>query len=451
MGYPNLPENFAAATQAEMRKSIIQTKQQKAPTSMSITSGAGARGESGKLAGLEIPFKNGVQHGETALDVLSGTTSFEQPVAPLNDKMFVGLAQTGFTVHWEHFHEKDAQAGNLPESRFDQRDQAMRTYYQHKNWYHGGVKTGSVAVVAAGGGGGSGTITFANDNTARGRSKGSLRLAVSPGTTAGKRILYQSYTESTDTLTATFYITSKASTTTAVIVVTDAGTVVAGDVIVKYGHYKKVTYGLGYLCDYANRFLQGVSTATYGFLNARRVNGGNALITPTLMDTAKGYQMTMANDMEARKKRGVHMSIGNYKQLAAFSYTLRQYNAEKGQADVTYGMPNWYEDEDAVFFCDADFEDAYVYIRDRKSVFEYRQSEMQKISKGDGSPYVGTSSFGSTEFFDNYGESCNLAWDARGDDGKGSKDGAGSPNSMVVIDNLAIPAVSQMAIGVSLV
>ena len=450
MSYPNLIDNYAAATKAELRKSIIQCKQQKAITKATVESGPGARNESGALSGLEIPFKMGVPHGETALDVLGGTTSFEQFVAPQADKMFVGLTQTGFTVEYEHFHEIDARGGKLPETKEDQRDNVMLTYYQHHNWYNIGIKTGAVAIVAAGGGGGSGTITFANDNTARGRSKGSLRLAVSWSTTAGKRIMYQSYTEATDTLTATFYITSKASTTTAVIVVTDAGTVVAGDVIVKYGHYKRVPYGFGYHINQAARWYQGVNTTTHTMFNSRRVNGGGALVTPTLMDTAKGAKQIRANDTETGQKAICHLTQGNFKVLGAYDYGLREYNAEKGDFTKTIAVPGLFEDEDCIFAQDADMEDAYIYLRDRKSYFEYRQSPMQKISKGEGTQYVGTNSRGSTEFYDNYGEAYNLAWDARGNDGSNKK-GAGAPNSSVVIDNLTIPDISQMAEGISLV
>jgi hypothetical protein len=243
MSYPNLNEHWAAATQAEMRKTIIQLKQQKALTKGTLKSGAGARGASGKIAGLEIPFKNGVAHGESALDPITGSVSFEYMNQAPSDKMYVGLTFTGFTVEFEHYHELDASRGNLPEDRYTLRDEVMLTYMQHHNWYSIAQQYGTLAIVAAGGGGGSGTITFANDNTARSRSKGSLRLAVSIGTTAGKRIEYESYTTATDTKTATFYITSKASSTTAVVVITDAGTIVAGDVIVKKGHYKKCPTG----------------------------------------------------------------------------------------------------------------------------------------------------------------------------------------------------------------
>lgn len=449
MSYPNIADNYAAAVQAEMRKSVIQMKEQIAPTRNSFKTGAGARGEAGRLAGLEIPYYQGVAHGDTALDPVTGSNSFERFVAPVANKMYVGLAFMGFTVEYEHFHETDAQRGLLPETRMSQRNNTLQTYMQHQNWYSIGPGTGALAVVATGGGGGSGTITFANDATATGRSKGSLRLAVSWSTAAAKRIVYESYTTSTDTKTATFYITSKASATTAVVVITDGGTIVAGDIIVKKGHYKQVPYGLGYHIQSGSRLYQGASTSSDPFLASRGVSAGSAAITPTVIDTAKLALEVRANDNTARKKRVCHLTHGNYRALAAFGYNLRQYNAESGQADTSYGLPRNYQDEDTEWIEDANMEDAYIYMRDRSSYFEYRQTEMEKISKGDGTQYIGANSFGSTEFYDNYGEAYNIAWDARGDDGKGGVSGA--PNSSVVISAVAIPSVNQVSEAISLV
>lgn len=448
MGAPTLLDNYSAAVQAEMRKNVITNKNQLTPVYASLKSGPGARNESGRLAGLEVPYYRGVAHGDTALDPLTGATSFERFNAPQADKMFAGVTFSGFTVEWEEFHEIDAERGYLPETKMSNKDMTLRTYLQHKNWYKIGINTGALAVVSVGGG--SGSITFTNDNTARGRSKGSLRLAVSTSTTAGKRIMYQSYTEATDTLTATFYITGKASATAATVVVTDAGTLVAGDKVVKFGHYKRVTYGLGYFFNQAARMLQGANTTTDTQFNARRVDGGAALITPTSMDTAKGARQTRMNNAEAGKKGMCYLTMGNYKQLAAYSYNLRHYNAEKGDADKTFGVPNYFSDEDVDFCQDANFEDAYIYLANsRHSLFNYTQSELHEVTKGD-TQYVGTNLVGSTEFYKNWGESENLAWDARGEDGK-NKDGAGGPFDGVVIDSLVIPPINQVAEAISLV
>jgi hypothetical protein len=446
--YPTLNENLAAAVKAQLRKTIIKSQAQHAVTKNSYKSGRGAAPEAGQLAGLEVPFQEGVVHGETALDPYNGGTSFERMYVPTTNKMYIGLAFMGFTVEFEHFHEKDAMNGNLPWGQSKMREDALMTYMQHQNWYRLGKGNGSLAVVSSVSGA---TVTMTNDGTARGRSKGSLRLAVSPFTTAGKRILYQSYNATTDALGATFYITAKSSATTATVVITDGGTITAGEIIVKYGHYKKVPYGHAYHFDSTGRLYQGVSTsaANAAFLNSRAIDGGAALVTPTVMDTLKGSLQTRANDVDARKKRVCHLTIGNYKALAGFGYALRTYNAEKGQADTTYGVPVNFEDEDTEFIQDADFEDNYIDLRDRVSYFEYRQSEMQEVSKG-AEQYAGTNLVGSTEFSRNWCEAYNFAFDMRGDDGKG-KQGAGAPNSSAYIYNLTAPSLTQVAEGISLV
>lgn len=443
--YQTINENLAYAIRAQLRKTIMKFTSQCAVTKNSYKSGRGSS-ETGQLAGLEIPYKTGVVHGETALDPYSGVTSFERMYAPKGNKMYVGLSFTGFSVEFEHYHNKDAMNGNLPEGQNDMRDQALQTYLQHHNWYRIGAGDGALAVVTAVAGS---AITFANDNLGRGRSKGSLRLAVSAFTAPGKRILYQSYNKTTDTLGATFYITSKPSAVGAQVVIVDGGTISAGEIVVKFGHYKRVPYGHATHFDDTPRWYQGANTAVDTFLNSRKVDGGFALITPTVMDTAKGALQTRANNVDARFKRVAHLSIGNYKQLAGYGYNLRQHQANDGKADTSYGLPVNYEDEDTEFIQDADFEDAYIDIRDRQSYFEYRQSEMTEISAG-ATQYVGTNGIGSTEKYRNWGEAYNFVWDGRGDDGK-HQQGKGGPNSSTFIANLQIPAVNQVAEGISLV
>lgn len=439
--YRNLPEHDAAAVQAELRKAIAEYRQQQAITSQSLKSGKGARSEGGRMTGLEIPFSTNVPHGTTALNPLNGTTSFVNYVPSTEQKMYVGLAFKGFTVEWEHFHEKDAQSGYLPKTRIQQRDDVMKTYYQECNWYAIGNGSGALAVITNVSGG---NLTLAYDNTARGRSKGSVRLAISTNTAAGKRVLYQSYNTSTGALGATFYITAKANATSAAVTITDGGTITAGEIIVKFGHYNLVEYGLGYHMSNAVRWYQGAYTGTHPFLKSSRVDGAGGVPTPTLIDTMKMSAQTDANSVDAANRRVFHLTIPNYRTLGAFGYDLRQ---EKGDAMTTYGLPQYYKDGDSDFILDMDMEDCEIFMRDRKSYFYYRQEELTEISEGK-QQYVGTYLVGSTEKYQNWGEAFNLAWDGRGDDGKGKM---GSANSSVYCDNLAMPSTTQVSKGISLV
>lgn len=445
MPYSSIPQHLAAAVQAELRKSIVRFREMRAPTLQSFMTGAGARQIKGGLTGYEIPIWSDVNHGSTALDPYTGLTSFRPMIPATSLKMFIGLTFTGFTVSTEYYHNVDMRNGKIPLSVFELRDNVMATYMKEHNWYSIGNGTGVLAVVTTAGG--TGLHAFAFDNTAKNRSKGSIRLAVSTDTNPGRRIEYDSVDPATDTVTGTFYITNKPNATQAQCTFV-SGTHVAGNFIVKAGHWKRVPFGLGYHIESTPRFYQGVNTALFPFLNSRNVPAASALITPNMIDTAKGATQIRGNDPNARFQRICHISIGNYKVLASLGYTLRQYNAEGGKADTTFGLPYVYSDEDTIFLQDADMEDAWVYFRDRNSFFHYRQLELTEISNGE-TQFVGTFQQGSTEFYQNYGESYNLGWDGRGDDaGSGIN---GSVNSTVMISNLQLPPLTQVSEGFSLV
>lgn len=434
-----------AAVQADQRASIARYKEQRTPTLNSFKEGRGA--ESGKLAGLEIPFEVGTANGNAALDPFTGATSFNTFKPSQTDKMFVGAAFTGFTVQSEWYHEADAQRGKLPEGEAKNKTKALLTYLQWLNWCAIGKGDGSLAVVTSGGS--SGTWTFASDGTARGRSKGSLRLQISPngGSDASRRILYDTITPSTGAVSSTFYITSRAAANTAVVVAT-SGSSTANDIVVLSGTYNRVPYGLGTHIDDTARIYQGANTAVHTFLNSLAIPANGSAISPVLIDDAKLAMEIQGNDAQERKNRVFHMTNGHFRELAATGYTLRSYNAEKGGADTTYGVPRKYEDEDSVWIMDEHGEDAFVYGRRKKDYFRYVQKELSEVTTGR-EQYAGVNNAGSTEFHRNFGEASNIAWDGRGEDGKYTPNG--SANSSVVIKDLAMPALRQYTLGRSLV
>ena len=81
------------------------------------------------------------------------------------------------------------------------------------------------------------------------------------------------------------------------------------------------------------------------------------------------------------KNKMFHMTHGHHRSLAAYGYNLREYNAEKGDAMKTFGVPR-YEDEDSIWVRDEDMEDAYVYGRGRSGYWEYRQSPIDEVTNG---------------------------------------------------------------------
>lgn len=447
--YDNAALNLTGAIQAKIRRTIATLRMMHAPTRDTFTSGRGARKESASLVGLRIPYNRTMAHGSSALDPFARATSFEPYVAPLTASMYVGLAFLGVTVMREWFHSIDMDNGNLPITKEDVKRQAMATYMIERNWDAIGDDdaTGSVAVVTTGAATPSAaTITLASDNNGRGRSKGSIRLAVSPSTDAADRIVYQSYNPSTNALTCTFYVVSKPNATQAVVTTTDAGTIGTNDVIVKKGHYKKVPYGIGYHSNPAMTYYQGADVSSDSFLKPTGIDAGDEPINPSLIHSAKSIAMTDANNTSADIDRIAHMTISNYNALAEFDYDLRTVDSKDGFKG-THGKPFKYTDGDTYFALDANYEEGQVDFRDADSYFEYRQTELREVSKGE-TQYVGTNMVGSTEFYQNWGESYNLAYDGRGDDGMKGKKGA--PNSMVRIYNIAHPDVTQVSRGKSL-
>lgn len=440
MGYPNINSENAAAVQAEMRGTILKLRPQRAITYQSTKETF--KKKNARMAGLDIPFEINAPNGSSTLNPVGGGTSFLNYVPSKKGKMFAGLTYSGFTVEWEHFHNFDAENGNQPESKRELRDGAMLTYWQERNWYIIGKGDGSLGVVTNVSGS---NLTLAYDNTARGRSKGSVRLHVSYNTAANKRILYQSINTSTGAVTATFYVTAKASAVGATITITDGGTVSAGNIIVKYGHYNMTVNGYGYHADNSTaRWYQGAYTGDHPNLAANRINGLGGTPTPTMVNTAKQTCAALANDKSAQNRRMCRLTRTNLNVLETFGYELRQ---EKGDAMTTYGLPNYYTDGDTDFVDDMDWEDCEMLFHDRKSLFIWRLHDLRELFPSD-KQYVGANLVGSTEGYKNWGEACNLVWDGAGDDDQGA---GGSSNSMVYIDNLAMPSITQVSMGRSLV
>lgn len=447
--YDNIATNLAGATQAKMRRDIAKYRMENAPTRKTFRGGNGTSGrtESGSLAGLRIPYNRNLAHGSSALDPYLGQTSLEPYIAPLTSSMYVGLAFRGFTLQTEWFHEIDMAKGNMSVTKDDLKRQVQINYEIEGNWWAIGddFAMGSVAVVTVGGG--SGTITLAYDNNGRNRTKGSAYLKVSYSTDADKRIVYESYNPATDAKTATFYITAKASMTSATVVVTDAGTIGANNVIVLKGHYKKVPYGIGYHTNPSMTQYQGANVSLDTFIKPTGIDAADQPINPSMINSAKSALMTDANDVDARFNRVIHLTISNQNALAAYDYDLRTIEAKDGFKG-THGIPFSYKDEDSYFAPDANYIESEVDIRDRESYFEYRLTELREVTK-DPQQYVGANLVGSTEFYQNWGEAYNLAFDGRGSDGQNST--KGKPNSAVRIYNIQFPTDTQVSRGRSVV
>lgn len=434
----------ASLVQREMVQTVRRFRPEKSRTLATFKENT--RSKEARLAGLQIPYWKDHAHGSGLNAPIIGDTSFKKSVKQESGAMYAGVAFRYMNFWMEATVMRDMERGYIPDSYLKERQRRISTHMMKKNWAAIGDGTGTIAVVASAA---AGVLTCTSDNTARGRSKGSFRLKVS---TAADPVKYDAVNTATDTVVATFYVTAKPSYTQANVTYTfgdDTALNVAGLRICESGWWKKEMLGLAAHISDANRIYQGADTSVDDFLKNPGVDGGNAAVTPSAVHSAKGIMMTRANAEESDFSFICHLTWGNYRTLAKYGYTFRQYNLDdKNKAQKTYGLPNVYEDGDTVFVPDADYEDGYMDFREKKPYFEYVQKSfgLHETKGQSRQQWIGAYQAGSTNEYENYTENCNIVWDGRGADGDGEE--GGSPNSAVFIYNLALPAERQAGYGV---
>jgi len=169
------------------------------------------------------------------------------------------------------------------------------------------------------------------------------------------------------------------------------------------------------------------------------------------MPHIKGLMLTRCN-LDGGDDFGFvgHITPTNFRDLAKFGYTARSYTvSDREKASKTYGLPTVYEDGDTIWVQDADYEDCYIDLRERKPYFEYVHKEFGLKTTGGVSRFQweGINAAGSSNAYENYNESCNLAWDGKGEDGMGVE--GGTPATAVTIKAIAINTTSsQYVVGV---
>lgn len=442
-GVTGLPER-ASIVQRELVSTVKRFRPEKALTLATFEEAT--REKTGRLAGIQIPYWKDHAHGQSWYSPVAGDTSFKKSTKQKTGAMYAGVVFRNMNFYMEAHIMKDMSNGFIPDSYIKERQRRIATHMMKKNWAAIGDGTGAIAAVSGASGS---TVTCLADNSARGTSKGVFRLKVSD---SSDPLLYDAVNPSTDAVVATFFVTAKPTSTTATVTFT-LGNAAAMNVntykICESGSWKKELSGLGaHISDSTSRIYQGADVSVDEFLQNPSVDAGNAVITPTSIHTAKGVMMTRANVADDMFGFIAHITPTNFRDLAKFGYTARVYNAEGGKSQKTYGLPTKYEDGDTLFVLDADYEDCYIDLRERKPFFEYCQKEFGLKTTGGQSrhEWVGANDAGSTNEYENYNEACNIVWDGRGKDGDG-EDG-GTPASSVFIKNIALSTSAQYAKGV---
>lgn len=447
MALPTSLADRASMVQRDMDNNVKLFRPQRARTLSTFKQGT--RKKNARLAGIQIPFWTTLSHGQTWNNPHAGDTSYKKSIREKSGAMYAGVVFRNMNMYLEEHMQRDLKKGYIPDSYLEERARRIGTHMWKKNIGAIGDGRGILAIVDSSS---SGLMTLAFDNTARMRSKGSFRLQV---TDSEDPLYYDAVNLSSHAVVATFYISSKPSGVTAQA----AGFTVGGNSdlnsaglgIVESGSYNKEIIGIaGHISDSSSRVYQGASMADYPFLRNPSVDGGGVAVTPTAIHSAKGVLQTRANSASADEGYVCHLSFGNYRTLAKFGYGFYDQNANAGHK-TTFGLPDEYRDGDTVFVPDADYEDAYIDLREKKPFFEYVHKEFGLVETGGVSRFQwqGANGAGSSNSYENYDEACNIVWDGRGMDGmNGNGQEGGSPNSSVFIKNLAIPTENQVNYGV---
>lgn len=437
----------ASIVQREMNNTVARFRPEKARTLATFQQGT--RSKTARLAGLQIGYWKDHAHGQSWPSPVAGDTSYKKSTKQSTGAMYLGPVFRNMNFYMEETVMKDMERGFIPDSYIKERQRRISTHMMKKNWAAIGDGTGAIAavnsVVTT-------TLTCLADNSARGTSKGVFRLKVS---TAADPLLYDIVNPTDDSVKATFYVTAKPTNVTATIVYT-VGNATAANVntykVCESGSWKREMNGLaGLISDSTSRILQGADCSVDEFLVNPAVSAATAVVTPTMVHSAKSVMLSRAN-MDGSDDFGyiAHITPTNFRDLAKFGYTSRQYNvSDKEKSQKSYGLPNLYEDGDTIWVQDADYEDCYIDFRERAPYFEYVHKEFGLKTTGGVSRFQweGANAAGSSNAYENYNEGCNIGWDHAGADGKG--DEGGTPATAVTIKAIAINTTSsQYVVGV---
>lgn len=436
-----LPER-AAIVQRDMADAVMEFRPSRARTLATFEQGT--RKKTARLAGLQMGYWKDRANGQTLYSPVAGSTSFKKSTKQNTGAMYAGVVFRNMNIWLEAHVLKDMERGFIPDSYIQERRRRISTHQWKKNMAAIGNGTGALAKVSIDASGS--TVTVLADNSARGTSKGCAWLQESSSADP----LYYDCVDSTDTVTATFYISAKLSATTFTAAGFTVGAITdidQNDFICESGQWKKEMQGLGsHISDSTSRIYQSADVAVDTFLQNPSVDAGSVAVTPSAVHSAKGIMMTRCNQEEGALSFIGHISWGNYRNLAKFGYVTRQ---AKNDDMKTYGLPNVYEDGDTMWVPDTMYEDAYIDLRERGPFFEYVQKEFGLKTVGDGPgrhEWIGTNEVGSTNEYENYNEACNIVWDGKGKDGSGPE--GGSPNTSVFIKSIALPAERESVYGV---
>lgn len=406
VGLPDIPD-----TRTQQIKKMV--KAVKETTTKTLDSfNKSTRTVAGQQGGYQIPFFSTYYSGNSAISPTSTGNSFRQSNPPETISMYVGLAYAFKVIQAQGMLLNDMNSKESLVSEMRLKKMAIEDFMKHQNYYAIGDGSGTVAVVT--------TVTG-------GVFTGTTAAATSPNQTKGAHRLrkgntYDIIDESSGAIVGTITPTAN-GTRSATVACTSTGTPNnAGAYVVEQGHYNNVINGLGGLISNStSRTFQGVQVTNIPeFINSAVDLNGSSLTSVTVN--------TLRNKVEVRNPdengftRIGHITPGLYNVLAIQGYGGRVYNAERGAANTSFGVPTNYSDGDISWVQDPDMDEDRVYLRTAGDFFNYEARPFGPVNEDglDWRQNPGANDVGAWEYFKQVGQVYNLGFDGEASGGNDS-------------------------------
>lgn len=373
----------------------------------------------GGQQGYQIPFFVSDYGQNSYLSPGATGNSFQQPIAPVSQSMWVGLAFQGKAMYTDgiFLDTMDKKESLINEAQL--RELAIENFMKYQNYYSIGDNYGyGIVAVVTSVTGGVFTGTTAAQLTA-GYTKGAHRLV--------KGVTYDIVDESSFAVVGTITPTANGTNSATVTCTSTGSPNNANAFVVEQGAFNKVPRGLAYLINNNNRIFQGLDTTGIVEFNSSAVDLNGSALTSASVNTLKTkVQIRMNEPNKEGFGRIGHLTPGSYNVLAiqGFAGTVagyggRQYQANDGKADTTYGFPKQYADGDIIWKCDADIDEDRVYLRRASDYFNFELKPMG-VENRDGltsRQAPGDNNVGAAAYFSQVDWFFNLGFDGNGSGG----------------------------------
>lgn len=366
----------------------------------------------GGQQGYQIPFFTSDYAQNSALSPGASGNSFAQPIAPVSESMWVGLAFQGKAMYTDGIFLDTMDQKESLISEADLRELAIENFMKYQNYYAIGDNYGyGIVAVVSSVTGGVFTGTTAAQLTA-GFTKGAHRLV--------KNVTYDIVDEVSFAVVGTITPTANGTNSATVACTSTGSPNNANAYVVEQGFFNKVPRGLAYLINNNNRIFQGLDTTGLVEFNSSVVDLNGAALTSATINTLKTkVQIRMNTPNKEGFTRICHTTPGQYNTLAIQGFGARQYQAADGQANTSYGYPEKYVDGDTMWICDADIDEDRVYLRRASDYFNFELKPFGAENR-DGltrRQAPGDNNVGAAAYFDQVDWFYNIAFDGNGSGG----------------------------------